>query len=42
MAIINKIKKLPKLQTMIDDSLQGNINTIYLKRYKVLKLVICL
>ena len=32
MAIINKIKKLPKLQTMIDDSLQGNINTIYLKK----------
>lgn len=32
MPIINKIKKLPKLQTMVDDSLQGNINTIHLKK----------
>ena len=32
MAIINKIKKLPKLQTIVDDSLQGNINTIHLKK----------
>ncbi len=32
MAIINKIKKLSKLQTMVSDSLQGNINTIHLKK----------
>ena len=32
MAIINKIKKLPKLQSFVDDSLQGNINTIHLKK----------
>lgn len=32
MAIINKIKKLPKLETLLDASLQGNINTIHLKK----------
>lgn len=32
MPIINKIKKLPKLRTLVDDSLQGNINTIHLKK----------
>lgn len=34
MSIINKIKKYPKLRLFVDDSLQGNINTVHLKKIK--------